>query len=204
MVAKQKVYTPLQSNQVCSFTSTQENIIIIISHIDFIIPHIDFIISHIDFIISHIDFRDGFKAQDFHTHCDNKGPTITIIRSHPKNYLFGGYSSLPWTNDASQGSYRSDANAFVYTLTNPLNIPQTKYAVQSTRVQYAVCHQSNYGPTFGAGHDINVADESNNNTTSYTVFGNSFNDTTGKGSNTLVGELHFTTNEIEVHLVSDI
>ena len=25
--------------------------------------------------------RDGFKAIDFHTKCDNQGPTISIIKS---------------------------------------------------------------------------------------------------------------------------
>jgi len=37
--------------------------------------------------------RDGFDANTFHSRCDNKGPTITIIQSN-NGYLFGGYTSI--------------------------------------------------------------------------------------------------------------
>ncbi len=32
--------------------------------------------------------RDGFNAKDFHRLCDNKGPTITVIRTR-QGKLFG-------------------------------------------------------------------------------------------------------------------
>ena len=38
--------------------------------------------------------QDGWSANTFHSLCDNKGPTITIIRVG--KYIFGGYSSLRW------------------------------------------------------------------------------------------------------------
>ena len=38
--------------------------------------------------------RDGWNANTFHYLCDEKGPTITIIRVG--KYIFGGYTSLPW------------------------------------------------------------------------------------------------------------
>ena len=38
--------------------------------------------------------RDGWNANTFHSLCDEKGPTITIIRVG--KYIFGGYTSLPW------------------------------------------------------------------------------------------------------------
>ena len=38
---------------------------------------------------------DGWAASTFHSHCDNKGPTVTIIRVGGK-YIFGGYTSLSW------------------------------------------------------------------------------------------------------------
>ena len=38
--------------------------------------------------------RDGWNANTFHYQCDEKGPTITIIRVG--KYIFGGYTSLPW------------------------------------------------------------------------------------------------------------
>jgi hypothetical protein len=69
--------------------------------------------------------RDGFEPEDFHNTCDNKGPTITIIKTK-KGYLCGGYSPLPWT---SQGTRCIGPNPdyFLFTLTNPHNVPPTRY-----------------------------------------------------------------------------
>ena len=38
--------------------------------------------------------RDGWAASNFHSCCDNKGPTVTVIKSG--NYIFGGYSEEQW------------------------------------------------------------------------------------------------------------
>ena len=38
--------------------------------------------------------RDGFTTQAFHTKCDNKGPTVTIVKSG-KN-IFGGFTENSW------------------------------------------------------------------------------------------------------------
>jgi len=40
--------------------------------------------------------RDGFAAQTFHSKCDNKGPTVTIVKSG--NYIFGGFNEQSWTS----------------------------------------------------------------------------------------------------------
>ena len=38
---------------------------------------------------------DGWSASTFHSGCDNKGPTVTIIRVGG-TYIFGGYTNLSW------------------------------------------------------------------------------------------------------------
>ena len=38
---------------------------------------------------------DGWAASTFHSGCDNKGPTVTIIRVGGK-YIFGGYTNVSW------------------------------------------------------------------------------------------------------------
>jgi len=43
--------------------------------------------------------RDGWAASNFHSCCDNKGPTVTVIKSG--NYIFGGYTEKSW-----DGGYR--------------------------------------------------------------------------------------------------
>ena len=37
---------------------------------------------------------DGWAASTFHSQCDNKGPTVTIVKVG--SYIFGGYTSLSW------------------------------------------------------------------------------------------------------------
>jgi hypothetical protein len=137
--------------------------------------------------------RDGFDANAFHTRCNNKGPTMTIIQSN-NNYLFGGYTSIPWTSD---GSYKNDTTAFLFTLTNPDNIPPTKYLI-NPNTGNAAYHNSSYGPTFGSGHDLHLANASNSHNASYTNFPSAYLDTTGKGNNTFTGARNFTVSDIEV------
>ena len=37
---------------------------------------------------------DGWDASTFHSRCDGKNHTITVIRKDP--YVFGGYTDIPW------------------------------------------------------------------------------------------------------------
>ena len=38
--------------------------------------------------------RDGFAGQTFHSKCDNKGPTITVVKSGAN--IFGGFTEISW------------------------------------------------------------------------------------------------------------
>ena len=37
---------------------------------------------------------DGWTASTFHSNCDGKGPTVTIIKVG--QYIFGGYTDISW------------------------------------------------------------------------------------------------------------
>ena len=137
--------------------------------------------------------RDGFDANAFHNKCNNKGATITIIQSKD-GHLFGGYTSKPWT---SNGSYAADPNAFLFTLTNPNNIPPTKYLVKPSDSS-TVYHNSGYGPTFGGGHDLYMVANSNGSNSSV-GFPSSYVDTTGRGNATFTGSNSFITTDIEIY-----
>ena len=41
--------------------------------------------------------RDSFLARKFHQRCDNKGATLTLVRSG--GYVFGGYNSNSWKSE---------------------------------------------------------------------------------------------------------
>ena len=40
--------------------------------------------------------RDGFSLTAFHSKCDNKGPTITVVKSGEN--IFGGFTEKSWTS----------------------------------------------------------------------------------------------------------
>lgn len=49
------------------------------------------------YIVSNRRSRDGYSANDFHNKCDNKGKTLTIVRSERGN-IFGGFADCEWTS----------------------------------------------------------------------------------------------------------
>ena len=82
---------------------------------------------------------------------------MTIIQSAQK-FLFGGYTSVPRSTNVGP---KKDTQAFLFTLTNPHNIPPTKYSINPAKVGNAVYHFHSYGPCFGDNADIQVLDNSN-------------------------------------------
>ncbi len=89
--------------------------------------------------------QDGFSAANFHTKCDNKGPTVVIIKfNHGK--VFGGFTDTSWD---SSGGYKNTKNAFLFSIDR-----QGKYNIKPEGEYSAVYNNSSYGPTFGGGHDL--------------------------------------------------
>ena len=43
--------------------------------------------------------RDGFAAESFHSKCDRKGPTLTVVRSG--SFIFGGFTGAAWSSRRS-------------------------------------------------------------------------------------------------------
>ena len=46
--------------------------------------------------------RDGFVPSAFHSKCDNKGPTITVVKSGGN--IFGGFTENAWTSKLKKNS----------------------------------------------------------------------------------------------------
>ena len=62
----------------------------------------------------------GFNREAFAKKCNNKGPTLVLIKSEFGN-VFGGYSSISWTTppgEPSKWAYYQDPDAFIFSLTN--------------------------------------------------------------------------------------
>ncbi|CAG2250104.1 unnamed protein product [Mytilus edulis] len=92
--------------------------------------------------------RDGCDATAFHTKCNNKGPTVTIMYN-TNNSVYGGYTSLSW---ASTGDYVVDGNSFLFRLHQNGIWKPVKMPVKNTT--YSIHDSAGYGPTFGGGHDL--------------------------------------------------
>ncbi len=91
--------------------------------------------------------QTGDTAPTFHSAVDGKGRTIVLIQVLNNGNIIGGYNPFSW---ASSGSYRQtmEGNAFLFNLNQ--NVKQVQSQV------YQTVNLSNYGPTFGGGHDIYV------------------------------------------------
>lgn len=138
--------------------------------------------------------RDGFDVNAFQNRYNNQTPTIIIIRSN-NGYLFGAYTCVPWnSNDANVGN----DDAFLFTLTNPHNIPPTKYPLQPSEKQHAVSYTSNDGPKSNGEHRIHICSNSNSLNDSYINFPHTYADSTGQGNNIFTGNRNFLTTDIEV------
>lgn len=105
--------------------------------------------------------RDGFSASQFHSKCDDKGPTIVVVRC-TRGYIFGGYTQTSWSSVT--GYIRSRSSLF--TLRNQHNYPPTMLPV-NTAMSDAIYCSSTCGPTFGGGHDLHICDNSNARNNSY-------------------------------------
>ncbi len=95
--------------------------------------------------------RDGWKANDFHRKCDNKGATLTIVTSK-EGYVFGGYSDHSW----SSGSYKSSNEAFMFTMKCHAGLPPTKMKLKDGCTHNALYTNFSHGPCFGSGIDLVV------------------------------------------------
>ena len=144
--------------------------------------------------------QDGFEAAKFHTNCDNKPNTLIVIKSTNDN-VFGGYTEQTWNHT---GSWKADPNSFIFSLINELNKPIKIRWSQNN----SICCDSSYGPAFGGDYngwdDLNIADKSNTNTTSYSNLGHSYSHPdyrfeTNEAKSFLAGSYNFQVSEIEVY-----
>jgi len=88
---------------------------------------------------------DGNTPADFHRCCDNKGPTLALIKSG--EYIFGGYTSKSWESPGTS-SFKAipDSQSFLFTLVNPSGNEPMKI---TPKPGAAIQCKSDVGPVFG-------------------------------------------------------
>jgi predicted nucleic acid-binding Zn-ribbon protein len=128
--------------------------------------------------------KDGQNATAFHKNCNNKGPTVTVIKSKAGK-IFGGFLDKAW---ASTNNYVNTSRSFLFSIT-----AKAKYEQNSGYNTYGAYDYSSYGPSFGGGHDIYLANDWTTNSNYCNRHSFNFPDNT-----TLTGGYNFTVEEVEV------
>lgn len=116
--------------------------------------------------------------------------------------------NFPWLQtkhyiSESSGSYRKSAHSFIFSFKNQGGLEPFKLHVK--QLEHAIYDHNGYGPTFGGGHDIYIANSAGSNTNSYAKnVGHTYVQVAGYrygASDTttlLAGITQFTPHEVEV------
>ncbi|UZO12966.1 uncharacterized protein OCT59_004473 [Rhizophagus irregularis] len=101
--------------------------------------------------------HEGFNTNKFHECCDNKGPTVVIIKVRNSGEIIGGYNSLDWRSVKYKGSHYNrfyidhkckTSNSFIFSLfssTNGVNPVLSRV----TSKKEAIIWCKDKGPCFG-------------------------------------------------------
>lgn len=130
--------------------------------------------------------KDGFNIQAFHSKCDKKGPTLTLIKTKETGKIFGGFMDQSW---ASEDTNINSEKAFLFSVSN-----KAKYPPKNPGSQFVSFSAYDTGPNFGDG-DLSL----------YGDFGNEqqgcYPYTFQYNANDLCGGSNFTVDEIEIYAV---
>ena len=78
-----------------------------ISFLDPVLPSA----SRTDFIKCWHAKTDGWAASTFHSNCDGRGPTVTIIKVN--DYIFGGYTDVSWSGGRHIKIFKRGEDKFI-------------------------------------------------------------------------------------------
>jgi hypothetical protein len=105
--------------------------------------------------------KNGDSTSSFHYYCDGVFPTVTVVLD-TSGRRFGGFSTQNWCQSAVGGTYSTALDSFIFNLSN-----KQKYGLSNKFDTNAIYRHNSYGPTFGGGHDLYLANSCKSNTNSY-------------------------------------
>ncbi|PKY31019.1 hypothetical protein RhiirB3_448406 [Rhizophagus irregularis] len=91
--------------------------------------------------------RDGNTAAAFHAKCDNKGPTIVVVKITNSEQIVGSHNPLFWNSDNNN---KTTNDSFIFSFTNKNDFQSAK-VTYSNGGNYSIQCFSNCGPVFGCG-----------------------------------------------------
>ena len=141
--------------------------------------------------------KNGFSADNFHKRCDGFEGTLTVINT-VDSFIFGGYTEALWSHS---DTFKEDMNAFLFSLVNKENSP---IKIDCFKKKHDIFCHSDYGPTFGDGHDIFIENKCDKFFNSYLNLGECYRHPKyGYGSveaeSFMGGSIKFQISDIEVY-----
>ena len=136
--------------------------------------------------------KDGDSSSTFHYYCDGIFPTVTVVLD-TSGRRFGGYSTQNWCQSTVGGSYARAPDSFIFNLSNKQKYDLIKFNTN------AVYRHNSYGPTFGGGYDLSLANSCRSNTSSY-CNKSSYN----TGNNNLLGNSSSTSFQVSYYEVYQV
>ena len=113
--------------------------------------------------------RDGPSANLFHDLCDNKGPTLILVKTDT-GHVFGGFNPLSWI---SEYMYNESENSFLFSLTDGKYRKPIRCKVKNSLKRYAIKqNEKDYSPGFGEANNADLLIAFKNLKNSYSKLGN--------------------------------
>lgn len=143
---------------------------------------------------------EGPGAKKFHEKCDNKGPTITLIKT-ADGHIFGGYNPTSWLSECI---YIECEDAFLFSVTDGQGRKPIKFPIRSSKVDKAIKqNEEGYSPGFGEADNSDLFISYKNVKSSYGRIGNVYKLPKGlKGDIVLAGKANgWEIEEVEVFAV---
>jgi len=102
---------------------------------------------------------DAGKVNGFHSACDNKGPTVTVVKTN-EGFIFGGAADKGWASPGGwSGSYVASDSAFLFCVNCAgarTGAAPSQLKLTGRNNHRALYHSANAGPIFGFDLDILV------------------------------------------------
>jgi len=90
--------------------------------------------------------RDGDTYPSFHSHCDDKGANIVIVKKKNSDRIIGGYNPLDWNGTG----WKSTMDSFIFTLSNRSDKNTAKIGrIIKEKHDKAIYCYNNTGPCWG-------------------------------------------------------
>lgn len=199
-------YSIFESDRVLSELSVTEAQVLLLQNWiqDTLTQALKFKISKLSLGVLYDSSVHGFSDASFHKQVDINAPMLAIFKSC-NGYLFGGFSCALGAK-CFAGIFPEICPTFIFTLTNPYNIPATMFLPKngiSAGLIFKGFYQK-YGPTFGVtGNGIELPSiclrsfsNCNGGVSHFGLDNGSYIDTTGlKGSLFTGGKLDFNLND---------